>query len=159
MANSGPFTRLSRPPRQTGNWDVDAREMFKWFDRIWLILSGIPGIAWDIVSKAGSNITDIETRQHNDLEFKRVTTDVDYAIGYQDTTVFADASSAALTTTLPAAADGVGPINIKKIDTSTNFITVAAQAGETLDGSASFDLEYQDESVTCESDGTQWWVV
>lgn len=62
---SGPFTRLSRPPRQTGNWDVDARELFKWFDRLWLILSGVPGIAWDIISKAGSKISDLEDHSHN----------------------------------------------------------------------------------------------
>jgi len=63
----GPFTRLQRPPRQIGNWETDSFEITKWFDRIWFILSGIPGIAWDIIDKVGSKLSDIETRPHSML--------------------------------------------------------------------------------------------
>jgi hypothetical protein len=40
----------------------------RWFDRLQAILSGTPGIEWDIVSKQGSALTDIETRPHSDLQ-------------------------------------------------------------------------------------------
>lgn len=59
----GPFTRLPRPPRTT-----DTFEQSKWFDRIWMILSAIPGISWDVVDKAGSKLSDIETRPHSMLQ-------------------------------------------------------------------------------------------
>lgn len=68
MAGVGPFTRLPRPPREIG----DTNELRRWFDRIWLILSGAPGISWETLSKAGSNLTDIETRKHNDLQLRNV---------------------------------------------------------------------------------------
>ena len=68
MSTAGPFTRLPRPPRITGETERDRFEQQKWFDRIWMILSGAPGISWDIVSKVGSSLDDIETRPHSMLQ-------------------------------------------------------------------------------------------
>ena len=159
MAKSGPFTRLPPPPRVTGDPMFDLRETYKWFDRIWLILSGVPGISWDTLSKVGSDIADIETREHNDLQFQRAEVTTTYDIVYQDTTVLCDASGGAFQVNLPDLADGVGVTNIKKMDSSANAVTVAAQAGETLDGAASFDLELQHESITVEPSTTEWVIV
>ena len=68
----GPFTKLPKPPRPSVIIEEmkrgDLRETSAWFDRIFMILSGLPGIAWSVVSKAGSNLTDIETRNHNNLQ-------------------------------------------------------------------------------------------
>jgi len=62
----GPFTRLPQPPRDRNG--ISPFEFAKWLDKLWLILSGMPGIAWDIVDKAGSKLTDIVTRPHSDLQ-------------------------------------------------------------------------------------------
>lgn len=59
----GPFTLLPRPPQNRGGI-VDAFELEKWFTRIWLILSGLPGLSWALVDKAGSKLSDLEFRTH-----------------------------------------------------------------------------------------------
>jgi hypothetical protein len=59
----GPFTKLPRPPQNRGG-NIDPFELEKWFTRIWLILSGIPGITWDIIDKTGSKLSDLEFRTH-----------------------------------------------------------------------------------------------
>jgi hypothetical protein len=56
----GPFT-LQQPPR-------DPNQLPIWFDRIFRMLSGAPGIAWGIISKATSKLSDLETRPHSQLE-------------------------------------------------------------------------------------------
>lgn len=63
----GPFTLLPRPPANRGG-NVDPFELEKWFTRIWLILSGLPGIGWAIIDKKGSKLSDIETRWHSMLQ-------------------------------------------------------------------------------------------
>lgn len=63
----GPFTRLGQPARNRGGV-IDPFELSKWFDKLWLILSGLPGISWDIIDKTGSKLSDIETRPHSDLQ-------------------------------------------------------------------------------------------
>jgi hypothetical protein len=65
----GPFTKL--PPIHgdlRAFFSGAGREVERWFDRLQAILSGTPGIEWDIVSKQGSALTDIETRPHSDLQ-------------------------------------------------------------------------------------------
>ena len=75
-------------------------------------------------------------------------------IDLNDYTLLCDATSAAFTVTLPTASAHSGRIfNIKKIDTTANKITVP-----TLDGSTQY-LVRQGECFTCQSDGTNWWVI
>lgn len=59
----GPFTLLPRPPMNRGGV-IDPFEQEKWFTRIWYILSAAGGIAWDIVNKKGSKLSDLEFRTH-----------------------------------------------------------------------------------------------
>lgn len=39
-----------------------------WFDSLQKLLSNLEAIRWELIDKTGSNITDIETRAHNDLQ-------------------------------------------------------------------------------------------
>ena len=75
-------------------------------------------------------------------------------------TVLADASSGAITVTLPQAStvDRV-MFNIKKIDSSVNKVTVDGNGSETIDGSTTFDLTGEDESITIHCDGSSWYIV
>lgn len=56
----GPFTLLGTPPRSN-----NPREVERWFQQIYTILAGIPGIAWDVIDKTGSSIADLEFHDHN----------------------------------------------------------------------------------------------
>ncbi len=77
---------------------------------------------------------------------------------WADETILADASSAAITVTLPDPASYPDEaLSIKKIDSSANAVTVAPHGSETIDGAASVTLANQWDSVTVKSDGTNWY--
>jgi hypothetical protein len=68
-----------------------------------------------------------------------------------------DATSGPITVTLPTAVGRDGrPYIIKKIDSSTNAVTVAAAAGETIDGSTTYSLAYQNMSIQIISNASTW---
>ena len=53
---------LAQPPRK------DDRVFDDWMYRLWKRISSTAGLAWDLIDKTGSNLTDLETRNHNDLQ-------------------------------------------------------------------------------------------
>lgn len=86
-------------------------------------------------------------------------TDTNLTLTEQDDIVYVDATSAAITITLPDVRRFWGfPFNVKKVDASANVVTVDAGA-TTIDGAATFPLTVQYQSVTLISDGTEWWVL
>ncbi len=75
-----------------------------------------------------------------------------------DFAVFASASSAAFTVTLPAAAVADGRIVlIKKTDSSANLVTVAAASGDTIEGKPTKVLSKQYDSLELISNGGHEW--
>lgn len=71
-----------------------------------------------------------------------------------------DATSAAITVTLPKAALHNSRVySIKKTDSSANAVTVTPDGSETIDGAASYALSAQWKSLTIVSDGTQWLIL
>jgi len=72
-----------------------------------------------------------------------------------------DATASAFTETLPAAADaGDGfTIAVKKIDASTNAVTVDGNGAELIDGAATFALSAQYAYVVLVCNGTGWNIV
>jgi len=71
-----------------------------------------------------------------------------------------DATSGAVTVTLPAAASNTGMrLDIKKIDASGNAVTVDGNAAETIDGAATVTLSSQYDDVTVVCDGTEWFIL
>lgn len=76
--------------------------------------------------------------------------------------VLADATSAAFTLTLPTAAANApyDVFYIKKIDSAlANIVTIDANASETIDGLLTITLANRGETVTLQSDGTNWRVI
>lgn len=76
-------------------------------------------------------------------------------------TILCDATSAAFTITLPDAAtigDGF-MVKIKKVDSSTNAVTVDGDASETIDGETTFSLSYQYDSIIIICDGSEWHIL
>lgn len=74
--------------------------------------------------------------------------------------ILCDATSAAFTVTLPAAATaGAGfRVFIKKTDSSSNAITIDGDSAETIDGSATQSLPSQNDFMRLRCDGTNWRV-
>jgi len=82
-----------------------------------------------------------------------------YTITASDAVVVCDGTSAAFTVTLPAA-NGVSAGKqyvVKKIDSSSHAITVAAAGTDTIDGLATQVISSQWNSMTLIGDGSSHW--
>ena len=73
--------------------------------------------------------------------------------------VLHDASAGAITHNLPTAVGNGAILTIKKIDSSTNTITVDPNSTETIDGGGTAVLQVQYESISLVSDGTNWVII
>jgi len=87
---------------------------------------------------------------------KVVTVTSNYNANYGDI-VLVDASGGAVTVTLPPPkANAI--INVKKIDSSSNAVTIDGN-GANIDGQSSIQITTQYESYTLVSDGSNWWII
>lgn len=83
-----------------------------------------------------------------------------YTLTASDHTVTCNASSAAFIITLPTSVGITGRVYIiKKTDSSANVVTVDGNGSETIDGALTQALGNQWESITVQSDGTNWVVI
>lgn len=90
---------------------------------------------------------------------KRASKTADYTI-VDETLILADATSAAMTVTLPAASTLVDtPVHVKKIDSSSNAVTIDGNGSETIDGQLTAAMAVQYTTLTLVSDGTEWWIL
>jgi len=88
---------------------------------------------------------------------KKVTTD--YTVTNQDFVILCDASDAPLEITLPSPVDSSGrTLNVKKIDSSDNLVTVMVQSAM-IDGSSSYDIKYAMSAINVVSDGDNYFVI
>ena len=79
-----------------------------------------------------------------------------YLITTADGTIIVNAASGAVTITLPSAASAAEyHFTIKKIDTSSNTVTIAG----TIDGTTNYVLYSQYEAVRVQSDGSVYWII
>ena len=62
-----------------------------------------------------------------------------------------------MTVTLPTPSAGAR-VRVKKIDASTNTVTVSPSGTETIDGASSHTISQQYETYEYVSDGTNWYV-
>jgi hypothetical protein len=77
-----------------------------------------------------------------------------------DDTVLVDATGGEITTGLPTAAEKEGKIfTIKKVDSGPNAVIIDPYSDETIDGASTYDLAEGTNSVTIQSDGTNWHVL
>lgn len=152
-----------------------------WFNELRKLLNDnvVGQIAWSRIDTSGSSLSDISTRNHNLLsafdggssgEYYHLTnsqhksltavstvttnTIIDGTYGY----VLVDASSGAVTITLPSASTKKR-FHIKKIDSSVNAVTITRFGSDTIEGSTSKSLATQYKSYTIYSDGTATWYI
>jgi len=69
-----------------------------------------------------------------------------------------NATSGAVTVTLPTAVSNAASFIIKKIDSSVNKVTIDAYSTETIDGGTTYVLNDQYNYVEIVSNGTNWVV-
>jgi hypothetical protein len=136
-------------------------------------------IPWAQVDKSGSNLTDLTTRNHNDLtnifgggtadyyhltasQYSSVVTLTTVSslttLGSSNGYVLCDATAGAFTVNLPAASTRKR-YHIKKKDVTANAVTISAAGADTIEGSASKSLATQYKSYTLYSDGSTTWYI
>jgi hypothetical protein len=83
-----------------------------------------------------------------------------YAALPTDNLIRCDATAAPFSVTLPAAASSAAmQIHIKKVDTTTNRVTIDADGTELIDDVETFDLRAVGESIMLQCDGTGWSII
>jgi hypothetical protein len=83
-----------------------------------------------------------------------------YTALQSDDVILGDATSGAITITLPTAVGNTGEVfHIKKIDSSVNAVTIATTSSQTIDGALTAPLISQYQSFTLVSNGTGWSVL
>ena len=83
-----------------------------------------------------------------------------YTATATDHTIICDATSGVFTITLPAASGIAGRIYVlKKTDSSSNIVTIDANASETIDGALTQLLNVQYKSLAIQSDGSNWHIL
>ena len=83
-----------------------------------------------------------------------------YTMLSTDSLILVDASSAAATVDLiAAAAHGGMPVTIKKTDSSANAVTIDGSGSETIDGATTLVLASQYDSATIQTNGSEWWIL
>lgn len=84
----------------------------------------------------------------------------DYTANVSDSFIPVNATSAAVTITLPAADQCQGKrITVKKTDVSANTVTVDGNGAETIDDATTQVITTQYDSICVMSDGSEWWIV
>lgn len=76
-----------------------------------------------------------------------------------NTNIYADATSAGITVTLPAASTTDKKFLVKKIDSSGNTVTITRAGSDTIEGSNTVVLSAQYQWLVIQSDGTATWKV
>lgn len=114
----------------------------------------IPVVGSDTDSWGGTLNTLIDDDLESQL-YQTVTKTSDYTVNPGEF-VLADASSSAITITLPAAATDTF-VTVKKTD-STNDVTIATPGSETIDGQSSIILSTQYASREIGSDGSNYFI-
>ncbi len=80
-----------------------------------------------------------------------------YTTGYH--VILVDATAGAITVNLPTAVGNTSKLDIKKIDSSANTVTVDGSGAQTVDGGATAVLQVQYESIELVSDNANWSIV
>lgn len=108
------------------------------------------------ISFSLNELTKYINRQY--LEVKAIKTiNNSYSLGDDASIILADASTGNLTITLQTASNlrENRLYNIKKIDNTSNTVTLSGQ----VDGSTAYVISTQYSNVTIANSSTQWWVL
>lgn len=95
----------------------------------------------------------------NSVNWTTATKAVSYNLGLTETTIFADASAAVRTYTLPTVSGLNGRIyEVMKIDSSANTVTINCADAATINGAATKVLSTQYSFARFKTDGSNWFL-
>jgi hypothetical protein len=103
------------------------------------------------------NPTGLKIR-NSQLTYPIATKTSSYTATSFDEHILADATSGAVTITLPTAVGRTDPITVKKIDSSINAVTIDGAGTETIDGQLTRRLDAQWDYCTLVPSGSSWYV-
>lgn len=90
----------------------------------------------------------------------RTVTSSTYTVNAEDHTVLVDASSAAVTISLPAVGSKRYPyVVVKKVDSGTNAVTIDPAGSDAIDGATTLTLFRQWEWVILQANSSRWNVI
>jgi hypothetical protein len=112
----------------------------------------------DVYANVFRGAAGVRTSGH--LFVKVVSKTANYTAAATETVILVDATSGAITITLPAVAGVDGQVYVvKKIDSSGNAVTVDASSSELIDGAANVSLATQWAKTMIVSNGSAWYTV
>lgn len=120
-------------------------------------VAGAWGSATSLIGPAGAAGANGTNGTNGGRNAVVATKTANYTLVSTDGTILVNSSTAKTMTLMSAATVANKEYVVKTI--GTGGVTVAAAGTETIDGSASFILVNQYDSVTVQSDGTNWWVI
>jgi hypothetical protein len=88
-----------------------------------------------------------------------VSTAANYLATTLDYTILCDATSGAVTVTLPTTPITGQILNIKKTDSTAYSVIIARGGTSLIDGVTSVSFATQYETFTLQYDGTNWWII
>lgn len=91
--------------------------------------------------------------------FPVTTVSANYTAHITDEVILVDASSGPVTVTLISASRTPNKYTVKKIDSSSNAVTIAAASGQNIDGSSTKALASQWDKATVIPSGNNWFTV
>lgn len=104
---------------------------------------------------------DQATRQINlAYRLRVVSVSATYTAKIDDCLILADATSGAVTVTLPSAINSAGAVlRVKRLNSGANSVTISGALGQTIDGAASKSLAAQYDKLVLVSNGANWFVL
>ena len=116
---------------------------------------GLKGSLTDLVTRLAVSI-----KSNGTLQIPFISKTSNYILTNSDCFIAADASLSGFTLTLPTAIGIQGSsFTIKKIDSSSNIITINTTTSQTIDGDTSITIDIQYTSVTFISNGSNWYII
>lgn len=118
--------------------------------------TGVPAAAGMVMKFDASATASFESR----LTYTKAAKTGAYTATTSDEVITCDATTAAFTVTLPAAASSSGKVLIiQKIDSALNAVTIDGNASETVGGATTTTLSTQYESIEIYCDGSNWLIL
>jgi hypothetical protein len=129
-----------------------------WFAKVLRRVYADNVFPWITIDFTGANITDIETRNENDLQQIVLTKDADYTLDLLDGHIIGDTSAGNVEFFLPASPGDGSTKRITKL-VNANIITITPNGAEDINGEADAIMYFKGSSFTLQAIVGGWRVI
>ena len=124
----------------------------------WIIQLGTAISSSSLIVNAAGGATAAKIALYSGSYFNRSSVSTNTVLTNNNDVVLVNALSASVSITLPTPSDGK-VFYIKKVDYSSNVVSILPSSSETIDGTSAKRLTGQYDSIEVVSDGTNWWII